>query len=240
MEPEDPRLAAAARHALHDEELVAAYAVDGEASDDPARARALIERCSTCRDLHADLVAIGSAVRAAGTAEAVGAIRPAARDFRLTASDAARLRGGGVLQRVVARVVDGVAAFGRPVGASLAALGVVGLLVGTMTLGFLGGAASMTTEGTGAQAPAATLDATAGVQPLATSATDRFNPGPQSTDARQELTGNGTDADNAGTGPSTTPWLFAGSFAVLVAGVALLLAGTRQRRRPIPRPADRT
>jgi hypothetical protein len=91
MEPDDPRLVAAARHALHDEELVAAYAVDGDAADDPTRAKALIERCQTCRELHADMVAIGAVFKAAGTAEAVGAARPAPRDYRLTATEAVRL-----------------------------------------------------------------------------------------------------------------------------------------------------
>jgi hypothetical protein len=167
VEPDDPRLVAAARHALHDEEVVAAYAVDGDAADDAARARTLIDRCVLCQDLHADMVAIGSVFKAAASAEAIAAVRPAPRDYRLTASDAVRLRGGNVLQRLAARLRDGIAAFGRPLGASMAAIGVVGLLVGTMTLGTigLGGApAAMPIEISGTAAP----DAAPGVGPGAT------------------------------------------------------------------------
>ena len=227
IEPEDPRLTAAARHALHDEEVVAAFAVDGEAADDPARARMLIDRCETCRELHADLVAIGATVRAAASAEAVGAVRQAPRDYRLTASDAARLRGGNVFERVAARFVDGIAAFGRPVGTSLATLGVVGLLVGAMTLGSLGGAASLPNEGAGAPAAAPTFDLAAGPQSGQSPTTDRSNGGPQPTDAREEITAfGGEDGRLRSSGVS---WLFAGSVAVLVAGAALLLAGSRSQ-----------
>jgi len=44
---DDPRLAAVARHALHDEELVAAFAANDV--DDPAdveRARSFVDRCA--------------------------------------------------------------------------------------------------------------------------------------------------------------------------------------------------
>ena len=239
MEPEDPRLSAAARHALHDEEVVAAFAVDGDASDDPARGRQLIERCTTCRDLHADIVAINAVVRAAGTAEAVGAARPAPRDFRLTASDAVRLRGGNGLQRAAARFKDGIAAFGRPVGAGLATFGVVGLLVGTMSLGALGGApAAMPIDGTGAPAPGATPELGAVNQPDESQPTDKSNEGPQPSSERQVFTTSGTDdGQSAASGPSL---LFAGSITLLVAGAALLLAGSRRRRHTPARDRART
>lgn len=235
MEPEDPRLSAAARHALHDEEVVAAFAVDGDASDDPARARTLIERCTTCRDLHADMVAIGAVVRTVGTAEAVGAVRAAPRDFRLTASDAVRLRGGNPLQRVAARLVDGIAAFGRPVGAGLATFGVVGLLVGTMSLGALGGSpAAMPIEGTGGAvpgataAPAATSELGAVNQPEASPATDKSIQSPDPSDGRVFSTTAGSDDGQRDS--SGTSLLFAGSITLLVAGAALLLAGWSRRR----------
>ena len=66
---DDPRLAAAARHALHDEELVAAFAGDdvGDAAD-AERARSFVDRCAMCRELHDDLRQIRSAVQASGTA----------------------------------------------------------------------------------------------------------------------------------------------------------------------------
>ena len=227
-------MVAAARHALHDEELIAAFAVDGDAAEDAARARTLIERCVTCRELHADVVAISSTIRAAGTAEAVGAVRPAPRDYRLTASDAVRLRGGNALQRVAARLSDAIPTFGRPIGASLATLGVVGLLVGTMALAPLGSPASMPIEGAsgGALGPAAeaTFDLTDGNGQLSTPPGDRSGIEPLGS----SRDGGGTDAvtfDDGRPGPAPLALLFAGSIALLVLGVALLLVGTRRRRR---------
>ncbi len=241
MEPEDPRLTAAARHALHDEEIVAAFAVDGDAADDPARARLLIERCTTCRDLHTDMVAIGEVVRAAGSAETVGAARPAPRDYRLTASDAVRLRGGNVLQRVAARFLDGLATFGRPVGAGLATLGVVGLLVGTMSLGALGGSpASMPFEGTGGAAPGATADAgSASSSPQASAAGGQLDVGARG-EHRTAGVHDAMGRTNACKARAERSLLFAGSITLLVAGVALLLAGSRRRRHAPARGRART
>ncbi len=239
MEPEDPRLTAAARHALHDEEIVAGFAVDGDACDDPARARLLIERCTTCSDLHADMVAIGAVVRAAGTAAAVGAARPAPRDFRLSASDAVRLRGGNGLQRVAARFLDGLATFGRPIGAGLATFGVVGLLVGTMSLGALGGSpAAMPLEGTGGAAPGATSGLGAENQPEATAAVDKSTQEPVPSFERQILSTDETeDGQLVSSGPSL---IVACSIALLMAGLALLLAGSRRRRHAPARDRART
>lgn len=252
-EQDDPRLVAAARHALHDEELIAAYAVDGDAAEDPARARTLIERCMTCRELHADLVAIGSTIRAAATAEGVGVVRAAPRDFRLSASDAVRLRGGNVLQRLAAWLSDAIPTIGRPVGASLAALGVVGLLVATMAVAPLGSPAAMPMEGSrdGAGAPGATaatapgpgagatFEVTAGNQSLSTPPGDQTAYGPQSS---TRDTGGQAPAtfDDRGSGPGLVALLFAGSIALLVAGAALLLLATRRARRATTRTITRT
>ena len=228
---DDPVLIAAARHALHDEELVAAFAVDGDAAEDAARAKALIERCATCRDLHADVVAIGSTIRAAGTAQAVGVVRQAPRDFRLTPMDAARLQPGNVFQRTVARLFAGAAMFGRPVGATLATFGLVGLLVGTLSLGQLQGGGAPTSESLGAAAPASTFD-TFGSQPGASLTVDRANHGPIPTGDRQKepvppAAAGGTDSS---LGSNTIPLLFAGSVLLLVLGVALLFTGFRHAR----------
>ena len=211
-----------------------------EASDDPGRARQLIERCLTCRDLHADIVAISAVVRAAGTAAAVGAARPAPRDFRLTASDAVRLRGGNALQRVAARLSDGLAAFGRQVGTGLAALGVVGLLVGSMSLGALGGSpASMPVDGlSGGGAPGATAALEGVQQPGASLTTDRANPEPEASDGPREYTTAGTD--DVQPAASGTSLLFAGSIVLVVVGAALLLAGSRRRRHAPARGRART
>jgi hypothetical protein len=243
MEPDDPRLVAAARHALHDEELVAAFAVDGEAADDPTRAKALIERCQMGRDLHADMVANGAVFKAAGTAEVVGAVRPAPRDYRLTATDAVRLRGGNALQRVAARLVDGLGTFGRPVGGTIAALGVVGLLVSSMSLGMIGlsGApAAMPVQASAAPAPGATSEVQVGSNPDSTATTDGGNLGAKGTEApREDLTYHGTDDGSrvGSTGPSV---VVAGSIVLLVAGLALLVAGSRRGRSMPARDRART
>jgi hypothetical protein len=239
IESDDPRLSAAARHALHDEELVAAFAVDGDEADDPARARALIERCSTCRDLHADLIAIGATIAATGTAEAVAAIRPAGRDFRLSASDAVRLRGGNAVQRWTARFLDGLATFGRPVGASLAALGVVGLLVGSIGLGQLG-VAGLAGGPTAAGAPGSATFEVAGNEAAASPITDRTVSGPIATQ-REDATSKAPGGVDTALGAATTiPLLLFGSILIVVLGLALLIGGTRRRRLVPVRRSNRT
>ena len=234
----DPALSAAGRHALHDEELVAAYAVDADAADEPARAQGLLERCATCRELHADLIAIGSTFKAARTADALAAVRPAPRDFRLTASDAVRLRGGNALQRWAARFVDGLAAFGRPVGASLAALGVVGLLVGTVAMGQVDLAPMAgPTAGGAAGAPGATFEI-AGNEAAQSPTTDRTVAGPAAS-SRDDLGSKATGTDSATTGAA--PWLVSvGSVALFAVGIVLLVAGTRRRRLAPMRRSTRT
>jgi hypothetical protein len=239
---DDPALIAAARHALHDEELVAAFAVDGDAADDPARARALIERCQTCREIYADVVSIGSTIRASGTSEAVGLARPAPRDFRLTPLQAARLQPGNVLQRAVARLRAGAAMFGRPVGATLATLGLVGLLVGSMGLGQLatGGApqresatiAGAATAGPGEASTEPVRGSTSGdfgAQAGASQATDGASSLQSPTVESPKDQGSALSSGTA-TGIGVSQLLFAGSILVLVAGLALLLAGQRHAR----------
>lgn len=238
----DPALSAAGRHALHDEELIAAYAVDGDAADDPARARALIERCTTCRDLHADLVAIGGTIRAQATARAGSA----PRDYRLTASDAVRLRGGSTLQRWAALFLDGLATFGRPVGASLATLGIVGVMVGALTLGQLG----LVSTNVGPTVAGPTADsaptppsgpAAAGGGPRATvemavnqsresAATGQVDFGPIAT-ARDDGSTKATQPTDAAGGDSSPLVLLAASTLLLVIGIAFVVGGARQRRR---------
>ncbi|MFL5674347.1 MAG: anti-sigma factor family protein [Chloroflexota bacterium] len=73
------------RHASHDPALVASL-FDGDLADsDLATAQLWVATCPSCAALHADLLALSQATRRQPT--------PArARDFRLTAEDAARLR----------------------------------------------------------------------------------------------------------------------------------------------------
>jgi hypothetical protein len=232
---EDPALAIAARHALHDEELVAAFATDGEAVDGADRARSLIERCVACRDLHADLVAIGGMLRATDNAATVAATQTAPRDFRLSIETADRLRPGFVALRFRDRLAAAVGSFGRPVGASLASLGVVGLLFGTLTLGGFAspasapedhggpGAAAAPTPGTGERtAPTGTrLESIRGTfDAVATGSPASEGPIP----AQGPL---------ASGGPQLSTLIVGGSAILLIAGIALLILGARQRE-PLP------
>jgi hypothetical protein len=253
LEPEDPALAVAARHALHDEELIAGFATDGDAADGAARARSLIERCVTCRDLHADLVAIGAALGATENAEAVAASQRAPRDFRLSFETANELRPGSVVRRLRDRVMDAIGSFSRPVGLSMASLGVVGLVLGTLTFGGLGGAALAPADNGGPGAMGATAapgaQATGGtsevagptgtaLQSLRLSTFDSGpSAGPAATDSREGTPPPGEATPGSGApvngGPALPALIVGGSALLLAGGVALLILGSR-RREPIP------
>jgi hypothetical protein len=155
-------LAAAARHALHDEELVAALVDEALEPEDEARARGLVGRCGACRDLYADIVATAAAHRAT-TAMALAA----PRDFRLTEDDARRLRPDLPIIRqpveaartappvaseapassLVARLRAAFRAAARPLGGTLVAAGLVGVLVGSVSLSGFSAAASLPVGG---------------------------------------------------------------------------------------------
>jgi anti-sigma factor RsiW len=128
-----------ATHATHDPELIAA-AVGGPL--DPSERRAiddLLATCGACAELHADLVALASAQRALPTPS-----RP--RDFRLTPTDAQRLRPRG-LRAVLAAIGSSRDAFSKPLAVGLTTLGLVGLLVGNVPSFGIGGSASLSTVG---------------------------------------------------------------------------------------------
>ena len=223
---DDPQLAAIARHALHDEELIVAFAAgDVEDRADAERARALVERCAKCHELQRDVSAIRAAMQVSGTAAQRAQTRRAPRDFRLTAEDAARLRPGSPVTRLAVRlgwrdrVNLGLAAFGRPVGAAITTFGVVGLLVGTLTLGggslgAMSGAAAPSTPSEvdqTASAPESTRDLASYV-PLAT--------------AKEETPGSGGTSGSSG-GLSGPGVLLAGSLTLIVVGVGLIVAARR-------------
>lgn len=233
---DDAQLAAIARHALHDEELIAAFAAgDLDGTPDGERARALVERCATCRDLHRDLVAIRLAVHASGSAARRAATVSAPRDFRLSAEDAARLRPGSPIARVAARLGFrarlglGIVAFGRPVGAAMATLGVAGLLIGSLTLG---GGGLTAVSGSGAAASSAPGIDQIGPAPEGTDSQANF--GPLSTGVDDKTEGAGTAGRDAPAAPDTLV-LLGGSFALLVVGIGLLLAARNARAAALAR-----
>jgi hypothetical protein len=233
--PEDPALSIAARHALHDEELIAAFATDGEAVDGAERARSLVERCVACRDLHADLVAIGGMLRAVEKAEAVAATQPAPRDFRLSIETANRLRPGSVALKFRDRLAAAVGSFSRPVGLSMASLGVVGLLLGTLTMGGFANLASAPEDnGEPGAAAAPTAEPGEVTGPLGTrleSLRGSFDAFATAAPPTQEVVP-GQDARSSG-GPTLATLIVGGSAILLIGGIALLMLGSR-RREPVP------
>ena len=228
---DDPQLAEIARHALHDEELIAALTADDlDDAADADRARALVERCGTCRDLHADLVAIRSAIRASGTAAQRATTMAAPRDFRLTADDAARLRPDSPVARLAvglgwrARLSHGVAAVGSPLGAAMTALGVVGLLVGSLALG---GVPPASMSGGAAGAPSGPGTDTSGAEATASRASYLPAETPKSGTSGTTETGDGARG-------STAAIVIVGSIAFVLLGIGLILAARRTARPASP------
>ncbi len=112
----------ASPHAAHDGLLVAAHAAGDATGADLERAAALVASCPECARLHRDLRALASALAAAPAPA-----RP--RDFRLTEAQAGALRRPRGWRRLLAPLSGARSAAG-PLAASLAALGVAGLLLG--------------------------------------------------------------------------------------------------------------
>jgi hypothetical protein len=144
------------RHRQHDQLAIAA-ATDRGAFLGPAFAA-----CPDCATLHGDLRTLLAAL-----ASATVPGRP--RDYRLTAEDARRLRPSG-WRRWWQAVATPLESIGRPVGIALTTLGVVGLLVGTVSSipgGFVGfGAAGAAAGPTPAEVMArSSADAAAGLAP---------------------------------------------------------------------------
>lgn len=123
-------------HDRHDPLLVAALAAGHLAATDRVHATDLVRTCADCATLHDDLVAIA---RATATVPPPFTTRP--RDFRLSPEQAARLRPSG-WRRVVAAFAGPRLTFTRPLGIGLTTIGLAGLLLGNVSLGFLGGSAS--------------------------------------------------------------------------------------------------
>jgi hypothetical protein len=222
--PDEAALAVVARHALHDEELVAALAT-GSLDDEAeiGRARSFIERCTACRSLHDDVAAIGAALKA----DARGTI-PAPRDFRLSVEDAHKLGGPVSVGGFVTSLRGAIASFGRPVGASMAAVGIVGLLVGSMSLGG-GVAAGPLAAGAGpttaSSTPAELQAESSPDRAKATDLTAAFGPGASSDDTQGDSE---TPHDSASVGMNPLVLLLGGSVLLLLAGIGLLVLAIRR------------
>jgi len=124
-------------HETHDLELVAAFAAGDATGTELRTATGLVEGCVLCATLAADLAAIAAALP--------GLPVPArSHDFQLTEAQAAALRPIG-WRRILATFASPRMSFAGPLGAGMAALGLVGILVATGGVpqgGSLGGAAA--------------------------------------------------------------------------------------------------
>ena len=172
-----------ARHPQHDLELVAALAAGEASGAELDRAEHLLDACDLCVGVARDLRRITLALQAMRAGGEMATLPAAPRDFRLTQEQAARLRpsaplgirSGASRPGWTSRLAATMTAFGRPVGASLATFGLVGLLVGAATLGSLGGTfelAPVTADAKASPAAGAGEIGAAGAQPAAATASN--------------------------------------------------------------------
>lgn len=221
-------------HGRHEVELVAAHAAGEATGAEAIRAQDLIDACDACFDLARDLRAITLHVQSLPSAARVATTQTAPRDFRLTPEQAERLLPGSPVARLGSRVGAALASFGRPLGASMATLGVAGLLIGTLTLGaggagFAGSGESLTLQ-SATGAPNAGGENPEGPAPQATSTLDRTAIGPAVTEIPKD--GGPAAADSgaiARDASGASAWLFLGSAVLLIVGLGLIVVATRGR-----------
>ena len=216
-------------HASHDPGLIAAYAAGDTTGEDLARATELVDACPACADLAADLRAIAAALPAT-------ALPRRRRDFRLDPATAARHRRAG-WRRLLAPLGGPRFAFAAPLGTGLAALGLAGLLLGSLPGILPGGGTAGTSAGlrdAGDTGPAGAPDIQGGEAAPTTPPEAAFG-------AAQDLRGSGVPAPTDGratpdaAGRNAGALLAAGSIAVLAAGLVLVglrLSGRRLARGP--------
>ena len=111
-----------AEHRRHDRLLVARFAVGDAAHGQEHEAQDLVRRCSECAALAADISAISNSV-------AKMPAQPRPRDFRLTAEQAAQLRGSR-FDRWLRTITGSGWSTVRPVAAVALSIGVVMSVVG--------------------------------------------------------------------------------------------------------------
>jgi hypothetical protein len=150
---------------------VARFAVGDAAHGQEHEAQELVRRCSECAALAADITAISKSV-----ARLPAPPRP--RDFRLTAEQAAHLRGSR-FDRWLRTVTGSGWSTVRPIAAVALSIGMVMSVVGFLPVI---GAASGGPEGTTAQGPVAGLD-----QPTPASGRSADVPAPGATADTSEL-----------------------------------------------------
>ena len=185
-------------------------------ASETVRARALVADCPACAALLGDLHAITQA-----TATLPAPRRP--RDFRLTVADAARLRPAG-WRGLLRAFGQPRLAFAGPLATGLAALGIGGLLVASLSGGLAGTAG----------APTGAAYAPAPEQQYSSRAAAPTTAGPGSADA---------SAAAAGSGPSVAPDVAAGpgpSLAASLNPISGFAAVPSNRAAPLSSPGTLT
>jgi anti-sigma factor RsiW len=124
-----------APHPRHDR-LRIAEAADRTGGPLPGLTQALLAACAECARLHADLLALASALPSAGAPRRT-------RDFTLSAADAERLRPRG-LRRWLGLVGTSRDTITRPLAIGFTTLGLAGLLLATIPGSFSLGAGAAT------------------------------------------------------------------------------------------------
>ena len=208
----------------HDEVLVARLAAADLVASETVRARALVADCPACAALLGDLHAITQA-----TATLPAPRRP--RDFRLTEADAARLRPAG-WRGLLRAFGQPRLAFAGPLATGLAALGIGGLLVASLSGGLAGTAGA--TGAAYAPAPTGAAYAPAPEQQYSSRAAAPTTAGPGSADA---------SAAAAGSGPSVAPDVAAGpgpSLAASLNPISGFAAVPSNRAAPLSSPGTLT
>lgn len=216
----DPGRASGASHRAHDLELVARAAAGDLRSREASVARERLASCPECAALAADLRAIAAATRELGPASQAGTIR-APRDFRLSETDAMRLRGRSRPGRAGAMAWWSTRS--RGLGGAMATFGLVGLLL----------AAGLPSLGSGAASPTAGREFGAVEQQDSATAAPAVMPAASAIDAMRSSGDPAQFGDPSDDGPvSTIPAraaLAGVSVAALVVGLTLLIAGRRGR-----------
>jgi hypothetical protein len=181
-------------HQTHDPLVIAALAAGDAEGADLEQARELVASCSSCADLQRDLRAISAALP----------VMPApvrTRDFRLTPEQAASIRPAG-WRRFLAPLAGPRFAFAAPLGGSLAALGIAGILVASFAAAPIAGVRSGA-QGDEAAAPAAHSPDVTAVQRDQSSASSAPAPEPElvTQASAAPLAGGANPADPAPSGP---------------------------------------
>ncbi|HTK43925.1 MAG TPA: hypothetical protein VL749_01050 [Patescibacteria group bacterium] len=162
-----------AEHAQHDLDLIAGHAAGDLTDTERKRADDLVRSCTSCADLRRDLLAIAAATRTLPA--------PASpRDFRLTPTQAARLRRGG-WRKSLLRPFAAPRSAVRPMAMAFTSLGLAGLFVANILPSLFGGMAASAPAPAALQ-PAASAAAAGSAAPGATTGSEaQFGPAGQAT-----------------------------------------------------------